>query len=117
MAILFLGPLLSADDGLGLKPKDTRQREGRIVRGWKALSALVGAACLAPLRAAHAEPDTAKFFSDLQMKMVIRAAPGGSYDTYGRLLARHIGRHIPGSPTIVPINMPGASGIKAANYV
>jgi tripartite-type tricarboxylate transporter receptor subunit TctC len=83
---------------------------------WKALSALVGAACLAPLPL-QAESDPAQFYRDLQMKMVIRAAPGGSYDTYGRLLARHIGRHIPGNPTVVPINMPGASGIKAANYV
>jgi tripartite-type tricarboxylate transporter receptor subunit TctC len=64
-----------------------------------------------------AEPEPAKFYNGLQMKMVIRSSPGGSYDTYGRLLARHITRHIPGNPTMIAINMPGASGIKAANYV
>src|SRR3954468_24433441 len=64
-----------------------------------------------------ADADIAKFYSGLQMKMIIRSAPAGSYDTYGRLLARHIGRHIPGNPTVVSVNMPGASGIKAANYV
>jgi len=87
----------------------------------KALSALLGAACLIPgllpAPAQAAEPDPAQFYRGLQMKMVIRSAPGGSYDTYGRLLGRHITRHIPGGPTMIPVNMPGASGIKAANYV
>jgi hypothetical protein len=64
-----------------------------------------------------AESDPAQFYSGLQMKMIIRSGPAGSYDTYGRLLARHMGRHIPGNPTMIAINMPGASGIKAANYV
>ena len=39
---------------------------------------------------------------------MIGAPPGGGYDIYGRVVARHIGRHIPGNPTIVPKNMPGA---------
>jgi tripartite-type tricarboxylate transporter receptor subunit TctC len=64
-----------------------------------------------------AEADIAKFYTGLQMKMVIRSGPGGSYDTYGRLVARHIGRHLPGNPSVLPVNVPGASGIKAANYV
>jgi tripartite-type tricarboxylate transporter receptor subunit TctC len=68
-----------------------------------------------PARAA--DEDLAKFYGGLQMKMIIRAGPAGSYDTFGRLLARHMVRHIPGNPTMVPVNMPGASGIKAANYV
>ena len=68
-----------------------------------------------PARAA--DEDLAKFYGGLQMKMIIRAGPAGSYDTFGRMLARHIVRHIPGNPTMVPVNMPGASGIKAANYV
>jgi tripartite-type tricarboxylate transporter receptor subunit TctC len=63
------------------------------------------------------DADLAKFYSGLQMKMIIRSAPAGSYDTFGRLLSRHMVRHIPGNPTMVPVNMPGASGIKAANYV
>lgn len=83
----------------------------------RSLSASLTAVWMAPALAVAAEPDPAQFYSGLQMKMVIRAAPGGSYDTYGRLLARHIGRHIPGNPTLLPVNMPGASGIKAANYV
>src|SRR5262249_47500530 len=42
---------------------------------------------------------------------------GGSYDLYGRLVARHLGRHIPGSPILVVQNMPGAGSLKAANYL
>ena len=43
--------------------------------------------------------------------------PGGGYDTYGRALARHLGRFIPGNPNVVPKNMPGAGSLRAANYV
>jgi tripartite-type tricarboxylate transporter receptor subunit TctC len=42
---------------------------------------------------------------------------GGSYDLYGRLVARHLGKHIPGHPTVVAQNMPGAGSLKAANYI
>lgn len=42
---------------------------------------------------------------------------GGSYDLYGRLLARHLGRYLPGNPTVVASNMPGGSGITCANYI
>ena len=42
---------------------------------------------------------------------------GGSYDLYARLIARHLGKHIPGNPTVVAQNMPGAGSMKAANYV
>ena len=49
--------------------------------------------------------------------MIIATAPGGDYDLRARLVARHIGRHIPGNPAIVPRNMPGGVGIQAANYM
>jgi tripartite-type tricarboxylate transporter receptor subunit TctC len=78
---------------------------------------LAAAVSISSLPAFADDADLAKFYSGLQMKMIIRSAPAGSYDTFGRLLARHMVRHIPGNPTMVPINMPGASGIKAANYV
>lgn len=82
-------------------------------------AALLIAALALPVAASAraADADIAQFYKGLQMKMIIRSGPGGSYDTYGRLVQRHIGRHIPGNPTVVPVNMPGASGIKAANYV
>jgi tripartite-type tricarboxylate transporter receptor subunit TctC len=68
--------------------------------------------------AASAQADSvAAFYKGKQMEMVIRSKPGGSYDMYARLLARHMSKHIPGNPNILPINMPGGGGIKAVNYV
>jgi len=43
--------------------------------------------------------------------------PGGGYDLYARVLARHLGKHLPGHPTVVVSNMPGAASVRAANYV
>ncbi len=57
------------------------------------------------------------FYRGKQMQFIIRTAPGGDYDSYSRLMARHMGKHIPGKPNIVPQNMPGGGGIVAANYV
>src|SRR5262245_9845428 len=42
---------------------------------------------------------------------------GGPYDFYGRLIARHLGAHLPGSPAVVVQNMPGAGGLRGANYL
>ena len=49
--------------------------------------------------------------------MLVGQEPATGYDIYGRLLARHIGRHIPGHPNTIVQNMPGASGINSANYL
>lgn len=51
------------------------------------------------------------------INLYIGSGPGGGYDYYGRLAARHLGRHLPGLPQITPQNMPGAGSITAANYV
>ncbi len=66
-------------------------------------AALIAVAALgvAPPKSALAQP-VADFYRGKQLKMIIRAAPGGNYDLYLRLLARHIVRHIPGNPTAVP---------------
>jgi tripartite-type tricarboxylate transporter receptor subunit TctC len=47
----------------------------------------------------------------------IGSTPGGGYDLYGRLAAAYLGRHIPGNPTVVPKNMPGAGGFRLANWL
>jgi tripartite-type tricarboxylate transporter receptor subunit TctC len=57
------------------------------------------------------------FYAGKTLKLIVGTGPGGGYDIYGRLLARHIGRHIPGRPTVVVVNMPGASSLTAANYL
>jgi tripartite-type tricarboxylate transporter receptor subunit TctC len=66
--------------------------------------------------AAPADP-IADFYRGKQIRIYIRAAPGGNYDTYSRVLGRHISRHIPGNPGVLPINMPGGGGVVALNYV
>jgi tripartite-type tricarboxylate transporter receptor subunit TctC len=73
-------------------------------------------AVLALSAPAAADP-VADFYTGKQIKFIIRSGVGGSYDSYSRLLGRHIGRHIPGNPSVVPINMPGGGGIRSANYV
>jgi tripartite-type tricarboxylate transporter receptor subunit TctC len=65
---------------------------------------------------AMAEP-VAEFYSGKRVSIYVGSATGGGYDAYARLVARHLSKHIPGNPTVVVMNMPGAGGIKAANYL
>ena len=57
------------------------------------------------------------YFKDKQIRLVVGSAPGGGYDAYGRLLAQYMKAHIPGNPTIIVQNMPGAGSLVAANYI
>ena len=57
------------------------------------------------------------FYKNKPITFIIGSAPGGGYDTYSRLIASHLGRHLDGNPSIVPQNMPGAGSIRAANYL
>jgi len=57
------------------------------------------------------------FYKKRNMPVVIGYSAGGGYDIYARLLAKHMGRKIPGSPTLTPQNMPGAGSLKAASYL
>ncbi len=68
------------------------------------------------LSPAAADP-VADFYRGKTLTMLIATSPGGDYDLRGRLLARHIGRHIPGEPAVVARNMPGAVGLQAANWL
>jgi tripartite-type tricarboxylate transporter receptor subunit TctC len=79
--------------------------------------AILGLACVIAATPATAEP-IEEFYKGKTLQMIIRSqAGGGGYDSYARLLARHIGRHIPGNPRITPVNMPGGGGIVAANFI
>jgi tripartite-type tricarboxylate transporter receptor subunit TctC len=57
------------------------------------------------------------YFAGKTVTIIIPIGPGGAYDTYARLVARYLGRHIAGNPTIIAQNMPGAGGVIASNYV
>ena len=68
-------------------------------------------------RPARAQSAVADFYRGRTINLIVGYSAGGGYDTYARLLARYIGRHIPGNPQIVVQNMPGAGSLKAANYL
>jgi tripartite-type tricarboxylate transporter receptor subunit TctC len=57
------------------------------------------------------------YYAGKSIDLLIGAPPGGGYDIYARALARHYGRHIPGQPTIVAKNMPGAASARAAGFI
>jgi tripartite-type tricarboxylate transporter receptor subunit TctC len=61
--------------------------------------------------------DRAAFYKGKTVQVLIGYGAGGGYDLYGRLLARHMGKFIPGEPTLVPQNMAGAGSLKLANYL
>ena len=65
---------------------------------------------------ARADP-VADFYKGRQLRLVIGYTPGGGYDIYGRVAAEFLGRFIPGNPTIVPQNMPGAGSLVAARFM
>jgi tripartite-type tricarboxylate transporter receptor subunit TctC len=82
-----------------------------------ALGLLIGGLlCVLSGGPAAADP-VADFYRGKQLQMVIPSSTGGDYDNRARLLSRHMGRHIPGEPGIVPRNMPGGAGVTGANYV
>jgi tripartite-type tricarboxylate transporter receptor subunit TctC len=78
-----------------------------------------GAALLtaAALPALAQDGALAKFYQGRQINLIVYSTAGSTYDVYARLLARHMGRHIPGNPSFVAQNMPGAGGLKATDYL
>src|SRR5436305_1711841 len=65
---------------------------------------------------ASAEP-VEDFYRGKSVRVIVGSPPGATYDIWARLVARHLGRHIPGGPALVVQNMPGAGGTVAANYI
>src|SRR3954470_18931725 len=82
-------------------------------RGCGAITSLVLAALVAsPCAAAEEE-----MFRGKTITLTVGYPPGGGYDAYARLFAPHLGKVLPGRPSVIIQNMPGASSINAANYV
>ena len=77
---------------------------------WGVTAAL--AVLIAPLQASGAEVED--FYKGKTLSVLIGYSVGGGYDAYGRLVARHLGKHIPGNPNVQPQNMTGAGSLKAA---
>jgi tripartite-type tricarboxylate transporter receptor subunit TctC len=83
----------------------------------RTLAALTTALLTATSTTAFAQSDVADFYRGKTVRLVIGYGPGGGYDVYAKLLARFIGEHIPGKPTVIAQNMPGAGSRNAANWL
>ena len=81
---------------------------------YRALIALIGATAAAGTAAAETAAD---FYKGKTVSLIAGFPPGGGYDTYVRVLARHYGRFLPGQPTVIASNMPGAGSLTAANTI
>jgi tripartite-type tricarboxylate transporter receptor subunit TctC len=81
-----------------------------VVRLWAALA-------VAALLAASAANADDPFYRSKTISLIVGSNASGGYDTYGRLLARHMGKHIAGHPAFVVQNMPGAGGLRSANHL
>jgi tripartite-type tricarboxylate transporter receptor subunit TctC len=81
-----------------------------------AVSAIALAAALTSAGQASAQ-SVADFYKGKTVTIFIGFSPGGSYDGFARMVARHLGKHIPGNPNVVPQNMPGAGSFTAANHI
>jgi len=77
---------------------------------------MIAAAAFALPSTAQAQ-SVAEFYRGKSIELLIGYSGGGGYDVYARLLARHISKHIPGNPTVVPRNMPGAGSLVLANWL
>jgi tripartite-type tricarboxylate transporter receptor subunit TctC len=93
-------------------PSITSIMHGRPVTAALLSTALSLAAAL-PARSQSVE----EFYRKTPIQLVIGFPVANAYDTYGRAVARHLGKHIPGNPTVVPVNRPGAGSLTAANFL
>jgi tripartite-type tricarboxylate transporter receptor subunit TctC len=88
--------------------------------GSRRLSRYVTAVALAGaflISAGIVAADAADFYQGKQLTIIVGSSSGGGYDTYARAISRHISRFLPGKPTVVVQNMPGAGSVKASNYL
>jgi tripartite-type tricarboxylate transporter receptor subunit TctC len=85
----------------------------KTVKTWLVACLVAAFAFAAPARAQSVE----EFYRGKSISLLIGFSVGGGYDLYARHLARFMGRHIPGKPTIVPQNMAGAGSLRAANFI
>ncbi len=79
--------------------------------------ALVACAATLSLAAPVSAQDIADFYKGKQINIIVGYSPGGGYDAYARLVARHFGNKMPGKPTVIVQNMPGAGSLRAANHL
>jgi tripartite-type tricarboxylate transporter receptor subunit TctC len=89
-----------------------------MVKAQAACAAVVAAAAiLFAAQPAAAQPTVADFYKGKTVTILMGTGPGASYDAYGRTIAEHLGRHIPGNPKLNVEHMPGAGGVVAGNHI
>jgi tripartite-type tricarboxylate transporter receptor subunit TctC len=89
------------------------------VRAFRITLAVAAAAFAAStlIRAEAGTDSVADFYRGKNLAVIVGSEPGGGFDIFGRLLARHLGSHIPGNPNVIVQNMPGAGSLRATNYL
>ena len=109
-------PRASGDPGPKVpnkRPLNSRFR-GNERRTWHVLTAI---ACMLTASPASAQTSVAEFYKGKTITCFIGYGVGGGYDLFARTISKHMGRHIPGNPAILPVNMPGASSMILANHL
>jgi tripartite-type tricarboxylate transporter receptor subunit TctC len=99
------GPAQRIDKTMAMKARMTAA-----ILSWLAAVPIIGVASVHP---AHAED----FYKGRTISIVVGYSPGGGYDFYARLLARHLGKYIPGQPSVIVQNMPGAATMTSVRYL
>src|SRR5215831_14529099 len=84
---------------------------------WRVAALLLTFAPMSLAQPAANAQSPAEFYKGRNIELYIGYSVGGAYDLYARVLARHLGKHIPGNPTIVPKNMEGAGSLRLANWL
>src|SRR5512134_2035826 len=96
-----------------LRERKEPHREDNMKR--MTLAAVAGGVALATIGQAAAEP--ADYYAGKTLRVIVGLAAGGTVDTFARTFSGYLRKHIPGNPTIIIQNMPGAGGKTATNYV
>jgi tripartite-type tricarboxylate transporter receptor subunit TctC len=102
---------------MATKAGETRMIKMQRVAAFFFHASILGAPLLACSAPAIAETAEEFYKGRADMAMIVGSAPGGGYDAYARMLARYMSKYLPGNPTFVVNNMPGAGGVRAANYI
>ena len=96
--------------------RDDERPADRIEQQSRLIAALLSAALRSPLPARQAQ-SVEEFYRKTPVQLLIGFPVANAYDTYGRAVARHLGKHIPGNPTVIPVNRPGAGSLTVANFL
>ena len=92
----------------------------RVSKGWPRrlrLTTVLAVLMISPAASEQLAHSAASFYEGKTIRIIVGTSPGGGYDTYTRLIARHFSKHIPGKPAIIVDNMPGAGGLVSANHL